>query len=218
MKVRLFIGWFLFATTALFGKLNGNDDFQFWHNDRFTWKVNDRVQGKLAAEWRWGDDLSKLYITFVEAGPIIKATDWLDFALLYRQIWTSVIAQGKWRPVYNPLADAILKGEWRKWKWNDRNRVQYLIFESRDNLWEYRNRLTITSPWKIGFMKLNPFAFDEVFFREKLGFHQNRLAFGFHIPFTKDSTGSIYYLLRHIEIRKKFKRHHVFNVYMHFKY
>lgn len=202
------------------GGFNRDNDFQVWIYDGVHTKLSKRTSLYLESELRYGDNASLLYFYYLQTRFFFSPCKWLDIAPGYRQIFSLRSPEDHtWRPIYNPLTDVIFKKEFRKWEFSDRSRFQYLIFEDEKNAWLYRNRLQIRAPWKIGRIGIHPQISNELFFRERRGFAQNRFAVGGIFPLAKKIEGSLQYMLRSLkDIEGNWRNHHICWIYFDIEY
>jgi hypothetical protein len=76
----------------------------------------------------------------------------------------------------------------------DRNRTEFRWKDSGYNF-RYRNRLTVERPFKIGRLRLSPYAAGELFWdRNRHAWNENQYAFGMQWPFRKVFKLNTYYL------------------------
>ena len=177
-------------TFSLFGGVvNQNNDFQVWILESVNTKLCDKLKLHLDGELRYGDDGSTLYLWYLQTRLDYSACTWLDITPGYRHLYV------------------LRPSKLGRWQVADRNRTQYLLFESGPTLWQYRNRILAISPWKLG--GLNPQISDEVFFRENVGFAENRFSVGGTFQTTKKTSCTLLYTLRHQKRSDMWKRHHV---------
>ncbi len=197
-----------FLTSSLFaGVVNQNNDFQVWLLESVDTKLCDKLKLYLDGELRYGDNGSILYLWYIQTRLDYSPCNWLDFTPGYRQLYVLRPSDRQWLLIYDPLLDITLKGKWGRWQFADRNRTQYLLFESGPTLWQYRNRILAISPWKVG--GLNPQISNEFFFRENVGYAENRFSIGGTFQTTKSSKVSLNYTLRDQKRADIWKRHHV---------
>lgn len=174
-------------------------DFEFWLYNALQKKLSKKSTFYFETEFRYGAHASDLYLTYLQTGILFTLNKHLEIGPGYRQLYFLNNSMREWKPIYIPLIDLAGKFDWKKWKFVDRNRIQYLCIDGVENLWEYRNRLKINSPWKLGKIGINPWMYEEAFFREKSGFSQNRFAVGAAIPLNKTITSNLFYLRRHLK-------------------
>ncbi|NGX53343.1 MAG: hypothetical protein K1000chlam4_00052 [Chlamydiae bacterium] len=197
-----------FLTFSLFGGVvNQNNDFQVWILESVNTPLSDKFKLHLDGELRYGDDGSTLYLWYIQTRLDYSACNWLDITPGYRHLYVLRPSDRKWLLIYDPLLDITLKSKLGRWQIADRNRTQYLLFDSGPTLWQYRNRILAISPWKLG--GLNPQISNEFFFRENVGYAENRFSVGGTFQTTKKTSCTLLYTLRHQKRSDMWKRHHV---------
>lgn len=207
MKTLYLLAILILPTYAL-GQINRNDDFQLWLSQSNHIQFTDKLKWYLDGELRYGDSASRLYLFYLQTGFFYSFNKCFEIAPGYRHQYQLEPLERTWHLVYQPLLDLLCKFECKKWQFINRHRFSYLVRELVPNRFQYRNRLWVTSPWKIGIF--NFIAFDEVFFREAVGFFENRFAVGGMAQLKKKNTMTIYYMLRHVELEAWTRFHTLF--------
>ena len=219
MKGSLFVKAALplfFLMGSLFAApFNQDGDVQFWEHQRLSVDVSSRTSLYIMTEFRWGADGGILYLSYIQGGVRLKVRDWIFLEPSYRQFSVLNPIDQDRIPIYAPLIDLVVKFKLWGWEIHERNRTEHLIFESIPNVWVYRNRIRAFSPIWLG--KMNPFIFEEAFFREGAGFAQNRIGFGGRFVFNKSTSSELYYMHRRINL-PTWRTHHVFGLFLHFRY
>lgn len=220
MNVSIFVKaafLFSFISSFLWGSaFNKKNDIQLWELQKLSVELNSITSFYFQTEFRWGDDISVLYVHYFQGGIVFVPCEWLEVAPAYRQL-TALRRDHTHNIFYEPLLDVTLKRKLREWAFQNRFRFQYRIPESGTNEWIYRDRLKVNSPWKWGKLKFNPFVFDEVFFSETRGFSENRFAAGGGFTLAKSIQSDLYYMLRHIQF-PNWRPTHVIGMNLYFKY
>lgn len=194
-----FIYLLLFPLFA-FGRINGPADYQIWQRTILTAKMAHQWDFLLTEETRFGDNITKFYYTYLQANFSYIANQWVTLSPGYRQVYKrSPLSSTQWRPEYSPMIDIYFNWKKNNWKFSDRSRIQYLIFESNPDHWVYRNQLRITTPWKVTSFEANPYIEEEVFFRQNQGFVENRVTFGFSEQMTKHVVMDFFYIARYLK-------------------
>lgn len=195
----LLMGLMAMSLTEIgFAQLGRDGDFQYWNTELLQGKISEKIGAYLEAEFRFGDDASEFYYQHTHFELPISINDWLEIGPAYRQVWekwTKTDEKEDWYAEYRPMVDVIFKQEWNGWKFSDRNRFEYRMFEiDKDDLFRYRNKITIKSPWKWTAWKINPFISDEFFIQQNDGFNKNRFYVGIGLTFFEQLKGEIFYL------------------------
>ncbi len=179
-------------------KLNGDGDFQYWDITSFEGRVNDRWKASMDAEFRFGNDVSKLYYQEDILALNYKVNDWFEIGPGYLQAFqlsSKVGEENDWIAEYRPIINATVKMKWQGWDLSSRSRFEYRIFEDSGNdVFRYRNRFTFKSPWKWTTFHINPYLADEIFVQDGIGFQTNRLYLGVGIDLIAHVKGDLFYL------------------------
>jgi len=209
------IASFLFAPA--FSQVNQKGDFQVWLHPIYTHPLTSKLNWSIEEESRWGNDATELYHVFIETFLRYSRAKWIDVGIGYRQSWVREELRNKWHHFYIPMFEVTFRGEVAGWKVADRHRVQYSVGPSEFPDVTYRNRLRVTTPWRIG--HLTPFAFNEIFWRERVeGVFENRFATGVTLEMNKRIKTDIYYMLRTLFIAQEWRNMNVFNLFFYLTY
>ena len=100
-------------------------------------------------------------------------------------------------------------------RFEQRNRVQYQIFETGGERWLYRNRLRIISPWRWTKLRLNPFVGQEFFWEEGRGINQTRLTGGLFLHIHERFKLNFFYMMRHTRRGGDWARQNVFSAHIY---
>lgn len=190
------------------GAIEEDGDFQLWLFNSVHKKLSEKQSLYLEGELRYGNNASTLYLFYLQARLLYTINERLKFYPGYRQLYFLSVSDRRWEAQYEPFLDIIAIRSIKNWEITDRNRFSYLFFEERENRWQYRNRLMIKTPWKIGKMQFNPLVFDEVFFREKEDFRENRFGLGGEIPFFKNRI-TLLYVIRSRKFQESWRRSNI---------
>lgn len=189
--------FFLLTLSPLCAYVNQNGDFQIWTREYIRGHITPHWDISVMQENRIGDHASKPYHIFLQAQGIYRPAPWIGLAPGYRQSWRRFpLDSSRWRPEYSPMFDVMLRWHLGEWEFSDRNRVQYIIFQSDPAHWLYRNRFRIVTPWHFTRFCFTPFIDNEWFFQERYGFDQDRLSAGLMTWIYKNLSGQIYYMRR----------------------
>lgn len=172
-------------------------DFQVWNTDYEEFKVNDRTKVVLEEEFRWGNNARQLFYQHYDLGVFHELFKWLNAGGGYRQIYDLV--GGSFEPCYEPYLAATLLGNFKGFKIDDRNRMEYNDFDYKIDFWRYRNKLTVKFPWKFTKMEIQPYVSDEIFLvfgQVSTQFNQNRFSAGFDMNMLKNCKIGLYYMLQ----------------------
>ncbi|MBU0683557.1 MAG: DUF2490 domain-containing protein [Candidatus Omnitrophica bacterium] len=146
-----------------------NGDLQVWNTESIETNINDKLKIKVEEELRFGGDVSELYYEHTDGGFTYNVTKGFDFGLNYRQICEK--KDGSWKTECRPHGNVIFKTAWQGFKISDRNRFELRCPDGKADKWRYRNKLSVTGPWKWTQFNIQPYVADEVF----VDFHGDRL-------------------------------------------
>ncbi|MGB2599822.1 MAG: DUF2490 domain-containing protein, partial [Candidatus Omnitrophota bacterium] len=136
-------------------------DWQLWNTDGIEWKATKKVKLKIAEELRFGDDMSRLYYYHTEGGFDLKLFDWFTFGADYRQVWQKT--GNKWKQEDRPQINGTFNWDFKGFKIQDRNRLEYRIRKWTRDDWRYRNKLALLVPLKFEKFEIEPYVADEIF-------------------------------------------------------
>ncbi len=171
-------------------------DFQIWHNEVQEFNVSKKIKVPLEEEFRYGDNASELYYHHYDIGLTYDANKNLTIGVFYRQIYEG--EKGKSKPEFQPHFDITPKVDIYGFHLEDRNRFEYKLYDdNRADIVEYRNKISIRSPWKLTPLKIQPYVADEVFvWLNTAFFRRNRFDAGASFEFAKNLKGDVYYRLQ----------------------
>jgi hypothetical protein len=169
-------------------------DWQFWNGYSISGRLSERWKAKLQQDFRFDQDSGSLFLHQTDAGLAYAVTEWLDMGVNYRQIYQK--DSGEWLEENRPHVNITFKWKWYNFMFSDRNRGEYRNREKKDDIWRYRNRLTVTSPIQWTKLRITPYISDEIIAQDGEGFKQNRLSAGFKAKLMKHLDTQISYLLR----------------------
>lgn len=194
---RLFTSTILFlaAVVALGGSeifAYDNGDWQHWNRESVEGNISKNLKAKLDVEFRFGDNCSELYHQYSEMGLSYRCSGWFDLGLNYRQIYEK--KGDAWRQENRPHLNATFKWSWLNLKFEDRSRLEYRIREGKDNIFRYRNKLTVKLP-KLTEFKIEPYIAGEPFYDfDANEVNKNRLYAGMSFTAVKNLKADIYYM------------------------
>jgi len=206
-QVFLFLGLILLSTVKIYAYDDG--DFQIWHTEAQETAINKNLKVTLEEEFRFGDNSNEFYYHHYDGGLVYALNKNLDIGLNFRRVYEKV--RGKLRIENRPHINITPKWEMFGLKFEDRSRFQYRNFDYQEEYWQYRNKLTLKSPWKFTKMEIQPYLADEVFVVLNDGeLNRNRYYAGFGIKLTKNIKAEVYYLLQRSKGSGKWSNTNVF--------
>lgn len=201
--------FFLLLLSPLWGFVDQNNDVQIWVTESSVLGPSERLQFHLTNEWRFGDDVSKWFFTYLEGILKLQCTDRIDLGPGYRQIWR--LQQDKRRLSFEPMLNVIFH---HKEVFQLRNRLSYIINEKDRNIWQYRFRVRL----RADYWTYNPFFSNEIFIRSYDGFYKNRTQVGLNIPLWNRASSDLYYMLQFREDAKIWTHQHIFGCWLHMRF
>lgn len=180
-----------------------NGDFQIWNTDYEDVNVYKNVKLSMEQEFRYGKNAGELYYQHYDFGTVFCFDKMLDLGFFYRQVFEKLHNQ-KWREENQPNVDATLKFDIWKFKFDDRNRIEYRHFRFKNDSVRYRNKFTLKFP--LDFVKtkikVSPYVSDEIFIAsDSTGFDENRFSSGLEFGLTKNAKFDIYYMFKENKIK-----------------
>jgi len=186
-----------FITPVIAAPTFEDGDWQFWNTESIKGTINEKTAVYGEQEFRWGDGMSMYYYEHSQIQLDFKALEWLTISPAFREVY-EMNKNEDWYPEHQPQLN--LTGKWKifeDWTFEDRARFEYRFFgeEGKSDVWRFRNKFTLKSPWKWTPLKLNPYIADEIFVQEdKDGIYRNRLYAGLGMQFFKNLKGDLFYL------------------------
>ncbi len=196
------------ATLSISRSCFGYDDegFQHWSTAGVSSDINKDWQCVFEEEFRLGDDGGHLYYHHSDLGFIYKSfADWIDLGFNYRQVFEKD-GKGKWRQENRPHINITLKARWFDLNVSNRARFEYRDRENKEDVWRYRNKVTVKFPLKLTKFDLQPYVADEVFITlNDDNIDRNRFYAGTSFNLSKDIKANIFYLWQSSRSAKEWK-------------
>lgn len=186
----------LFLGAAGFNAYAYDDgDFQIWHTEAQDIGIGKGTKFTMEEEWRFGDDARELFYQHYEWGVVYGFDRRLDLGFNYRQVYDKY--KHKFREENRPHVNAIAKLDIWKFRFEDRNRLEYRHFRYKEDSVRYRNKFTLKYPFDFRTIKAAPYLSDEIFVSsDGTGFNRNRFYSGLETGLTKYVKTDIFYLLQ----------------------
>lgn len=174
-------------------------DWQYWNTESVTGNLTENLKAYVEAEFRFGDDASEFYYQHTQLELKYEVNEWLEIAPAFREVfelYTKSTTEDDWFAEHRPMLNGTIKWKWADWKFSNRARVSYRMFDiDKDDVFRFRNKLTVKSPWKWTVLEINPWAADEIFLEEdKDGIYRNRLYVGVGLKLMEHLKGDVFYL------------------------
>jgi len=173
-----------------------DEGFQYWASSSASFNISKNWEGTLQKEFRLGDNGGTLYYQHSELGLRYKGfADWLELGLNYRQIFERDDKR-VWKLENRPHLNITLKGRLSELNVSNRSRFEYRIRENKDDLWRYRDKVTVKLPYEFTGLKLKPYLANEVFITlDDYDYNKNRLYSGITFALFKENIkADIFYL------------------------
>lgn len=208
-----------FIPLWLFADIDSNGDIQFWQKSHFRYFFQEEWAFMLTTEVRFGDDVSKFYYCYLEPQLLYAPADWVSLAPGYRQVAKRHPTNSShWIPEYVPMFDLVFNANANGWRFEDRNRFEYIITEDSPYPWLYRNRFRIFFPSQVCFLNMAPFVDDEIFWRQARGINENRGSLGFRQTYSSHVSTETVYTARFLKRDSKWTYQNVFLLWLGVKW
>ncbi|MGB2806490.1 MAG: DUF2490 domain-containing protein [Sedimentisphaerales bacterium] len=171
-------------------------DFQYWSAVGGSFDINQDWGCSFEEEFRFGDDAGELYYHHSDLGFVYKGfAEWIDLGFNYRQAFERTDSEGEWKQENRPHLNVTLKGQLFGLNVSDRSRFEYRDREDKNDLWRYRNKVTVKFPLELTELKLKPYLADEVFVPlNDDNIARNRVYAGVSFKVLENMTGEVFYL------------------------
>ena len=196
-RLKLAITGLLLLTASSAYAAYESGDFQIWNTNDEDVKIHKDVKFSMEQEFRYGANASELFYQHYDFGFVYGFDKMLDIGLFYRltQEWI----RKKWMEADEPNANATVKLDLWKFKFEDRNRIEYRHFRFASDQVRYRNRFMLKYPVDFKTIVIAPYTADEIFISSNgTGFNQNRFESGLELGLTKYVKCSIAYMQQQI--------------------
>lgn len=195
------------AALAVFLSLAGqfsyayeNNDFQIWNTDSEEVKIYKGVKFAMEQEFRFGENARELYYQHYDWGFVFAFHKMLDLGFFYRLVYEKV--KRKWMEEDMPNVNATLKLDLWKFKFEDRNRIEYRHYRFKDDSLRYRNKFALKLPFDFMKMRISPYIADEIFVVSTgVGYNENRFSAGAEFELTKYAKCGLYYMLKENRVK-----------------
>ena len=118
--------------------------------------------------------------------------NWLEVGTGYRYLSKS--ASDGWDRENRPSIHAKLKWNWTDFEFSDNNKLEYRIRQNNEDIFRYKNKLTIEYPVEWTALKISPYISEEIFLDFDVGrINGLRLDAGFSMQVLKNSELCISY-------------------------
>ncbi len=191
-------------TTACFGF--DDEGFQYWSSAGTSFDIYKDWKVSLEEELRFGDDGGNLYYEHSDLGFMYGGlADWVDLGANFRLVYEKD-SNDKWRRENRPHLNITFKNQIFGLDVSDRSRFEYRDKENKDDVWRYRNKVTVKLPIEITALKLKPYFADEFFVTlNDDNVDKNRFYSGVSLKLTGKIKANVYYLWQSSRSGNKWK-------------
>jgi len=171
-----------------------DEDWQYWGTASVSYEISDEWKLDLEEEARWGDDMRNPYYNHTDVGAVYSGlADWFDLGINYRYI--NEEKSNEWKKEHRPHVNGTVKWKLCDFSFSNRSRFEFREREDSDEVWQYRNKLSLKSLLNLTKYKIQPYIADETFFDSDLKeLNRNRLYSGLSFNIFKNLKGDVYYL------------------------
>lgn len=170
-------------------------DFQIWNTNAQEVKIGKATKFTMEEELRYADTASELFYQHYDWGFAWAFDKRFELGLGYRLIFERYKA--KWRESDEPYTNLTWKQDIGKFKFEDRNRIEYRHFRYAADHIRYRNKFAIKYPFAFKGMKIIPYISNEIFIASNgQGFNKNRMQSGLEIELNKYVKFDVAYMLQ----------------------
>lgn len=170
-------------------------DLEYWQTYNVSVDINKDFAFTVTEELRFGRHNGNPYLHNVDLGIVYKGlTEWLDLGFNFKKEYEKD-SSGKFRHENRPHLNITVRGKLFDLPASNRSRLEWRDFENKEEVWRYRNKMTVKLPIKLTKLNLQPYVAEEWFVN--LGddnINQNRLFSGISFKLSKNINGSVYYL------------------------
>jgi hypothetical protein len=170
--------------------------FEYWAHADFRVPIDEQWCLTFEERLTFGDDARRL--TDQQPNATITYSglaDWLAVGVGFREVLKK--NGDEWLAEQRPEFNVTVRGALPGLDISDRSRFEYRDREDQEDVWRYRNKVTIVPPVTFTPWEIQPYAADEVLVNfDEQGFNENRLYGGIYIPLHKYIRLELYYFWR----------------------
>lgn len=186
-------------------------DQQFWSSGSIEGDLTESWKLKLEQQFRFGDSMADLYYRYTDIGVIWSAASWLNLGWNYAQLYQKT--KGTWKEENRPHINGAIKWRCQSLELEDRNRLERRIREGAENVWMFRNKLSLALPVRWTRLDVQPYLADEIFVHlDESELYRNRILGGFKGQLAPYLKADIFYLLQSSRAGENWIDYHVIGV------
>ena len=173
-----------------------DEDFGIWNSYDIEKKLNARWKIKAGEELRFRNH-NGLYYAETRVGVDYKPFQYLAMGAEYQQIRGERNKQKKENWYWDEVPRIYLTPQfsYKGFLLENRNMLEFRIREDARFTLRYRNRTSLTAPWKWTPLEFQPYTANEIFLEtQRNGMIEDRYYAGFKVHWWGPVYGSIYYL------------------------
>jgi len=136
-------------------------DWQVWNRSTMSGRIGDRWKVSVFEEFRLGDDAEQLHEELIDMGIACQLSGWLGVGVNYRHVYQRSGTQ--WKMEKRPHFNLTLSWTRAGFQLQDRSRLELRKREGKDDVWRYRNKLTVKLPKGLAPWVGRPYAAVEGF-------------------------------------------------------
>ena len=170
------------------------DDTEIWTETQVAIPVNKEVSLVLLGVLRFGRNVSRPVNERIGAGVSFKAGKYLTLFPFYLRAASQPTATSH-NTEDRITLEAALKFPAGRFIIGDRNRIEFHIHHPAPNFTQYRNRMQLEHPVKLGQVEVSAYVADEVFYDSiAKAWIRNRIFVGASKKINKHFTLDLYYV------------------------
>jgi hypothetical protein len=195
----------------------GAGDRQYWNLTQIQKTLSPSWKIFAAEELRWGGNATEFYFHRPEIGVVLRTSAVVSFSLCIKQLHTR--ESGEWKRARVPHANIQFYFNWHGLSVVNRNRMEYMDYESSQDFWRYRGLVFVYLPYRLPWLKSQPYVGDEAFRHfNGDGLKTNRIYAGLSTGIGTRIRLDTYYFLHQIRSTNRWSVQHVFGTSMTFLY
>jgi len=170
-------------------------DFQIWNTNDQDIKIGKATKLTAEEEFRYGEAASEFFYQHYDWGFAWAFDKALEITAGYRLVLERI--KHKWMEEDEPYTMLTWRQDIWKFKFDDRNRIEYRHFRYAPDNARYRNRSMLKYPLDFHNVKIWPYVSDEIFVESNgAGLNQNRFQPGLEFELTKYVKFDIAYMMQ----------------------
>ncbi len=173
-----------------------DEDFGIWSQNDIEAKLSPEWKMKAGEELRFREHAGIIYYD-THVGAAYQAAKYLAVGADYLQVRQTRTLGKKdiWYWEERPRIYATPQIKIKGFNLENRNLLEFRIKQKTEDSLRYRNMTTLTAPWKLTKLEIQPYAANELFFESnRNGLVEDRLYGGLKYHLWHELYGSLFYL------------------------